>query len=72
MTKDLSFSINDRKENIRRISEVAKLFTDAGMIVITALSPPTKKTGSRLGSYSKKESSWKYIGAAPSERDVYC
>ncbi|WP_426203127.1 adenylyl-sulfate kinase [Pseudomonas sp. TWP3-1] len=37
---DLGFSDKDRIENIRRISEVAKLFTDAGLIVITAFISP--------------------------------
>ncbi|VFP88789.1 adenylyl-sulfate kinase [Candidatus Erwinia haradaeae] len=44
LCRDLSFSINDRKENIRRIGEVAKLMLDAGLIVLTALiSPYTKE-----------------------------
>ena len=37
---DLGFSDKDRVENIRRISEVAKLFVDAGMIVLTAFISP--------------------------------
>jgi len=37
---DLGFSPEDRKENIRRISEVAKLFADAGIITITAFISP--------------------------------
>lgn len=40
LCKDLGFSDADRVENIRRISEVAKLFTDAGLIVITAFISP--------------------------------
>lgn len=40
LCKDLGFSNADRVENIRRISEVAKLFTDAGLIVITAFISP--------------------------------
>src|SRR5208283_1017347 len=35
LNKNLGFSPEDRKENIRRIGEVAKLFADAGMIAIT-------------------------------------
>lgn len=43
LCKDLGFSDNDRVENIRRISEVANLFVDAGLIVISAfISPFTK------------------------------
>ncbi len=37
---DLGFSDKDRVENIRRISEVAKLFVDSGMVVITAFISP--------------------------------
>ena len=37
---DLVFSNKDRHENIRRISEVAKLFMEAGMIVLTAFISP--------------------------------
>ena len=37
---DLGFSDEDRVENIRRISEVAKLFVDAGLIVSTAFISP--------------------------------
>jgi len=36
----LGFSDKDRVENIRRISEVAKLFVDSGMVVITAFISP--------------------------------
>jgi len=37
---DLGFSDEDRKENIRRIGNVAKLFLDAGTIVLTAFISP--------------------------------
>jgi len=37
---DLGFSDNERIENIRRISEVAKLFVDSGLIVSTAFISP--------------------------------
>lgn len=43
LNKDLEFSIEDRKENIRRIGEVAKLFVDAGIIVITSFISPLKE-----------------------------
>jgi adenylyl-sulfate kinase len=36
----LGFSIEDRSENIRRIGEVSKLFTDAGVIVLSAFISP--------------------------------
>ena len=40
LNKDLGFSPEDRKENIRRISEVANLFADAGLITMTAFISP--------------------------------
>jgi adenylylsulfate kinase len=40
LNKDLGFSPGDRTENIRRIGEVARLFADAGVIVITAFISP--------------------------------
>lgn len=40
LNRDLRFSAADRKENVRRVAEVAKLFVDAGMVVITALISP--------------------------------
>ncbi len=43
LNKDLGFSPEDRSENIRRISEVAALFADAGVITITAFISPYAK-----------------------------
>jgi adenylylsulfate kinase len=43
LNKDLGFSPEDRNENIRRISEVATLFADAGIIAITAFISPYRK-----------------------------
>lgn len=40
LNKGLGFGEEDRKENIRRIGEVAKLFVDAGVIVLTAFISP--------------------------------
>jgi adenylylsulfate kinase len=40
LNRDLSFSENDRTENIRRISEVSKLFVDNGTVVLTAFISP--------------------------------
>lgn len=42
LNKDLGFSDVDRIENIRRIGEVAKLFIDAGVIVLCAFISPFK------------------------------
>ena len=43
LNKDLGFSPEDRGENIRRIGEVAKLFRQAGIIVITAFISPYRE-----------------------------
>lgn len=43
LNKDLSFSESDRRENIRRIAEVAKLFADAGLIVLAAFISPYRE-----------------------------
>ena len=40
LNKDLGFTAADRVENIRRVGEVAKLMTDAGLIVVTAFISP--------------------------------
>ena len=40
LNSNLGFSPEDRTENIRRIGEVAKLFTDAGMIALTSFISP--------------------------------
>ena len=40
LCNDLGFSNEDREENIRRIAEVAKLFLDAGIIILTAFVSP--------------------------------
>ena len=43
LCSDLGFSPQDRKENIRRVGEVAKLFADAGLICITAFISPYRE-----------------------------
>jgi adenylylsulfate kinase len=40
LNKNLGFSADDRKENIRRIAEVGKLFVDAGVITMTSFISP--------------------------------
>lgn len=47
LSSDLGFSEVDRKENIRRISEVANLFKDSGTVVITAFISPFKEDRKR-------------------------
>ncbi len=43
LNKNLGFSPEDRKENIRRIGEVAKLFVDSGLFAITAFISPYRE-----------------------------
>ncbi len=43
LNKDLTFSKEDRFENLRRTAEVAKLFVDAGLVVIAAFITPYNK-----------------------------
>jgi len=40
LTKDLGFTAADRVENVRRIAEVAKLFVDAGLVVLVSVISP--------------------------------
>ena len=47
---DLSFSVKDRKENIRRIGEVCKLFMEAGVIVLAAFISPFREDRNRVRS----------------------
>ena len=42
LNRDLGFSEADRSENIRRVAEVARLFVDAGTIVIAAFISPLR------------------------------
>ncbi|MCU9614738.1 adenylyl-sulfate kinase [Caldibacillus lycopersici] len=48
LNKDLGFQEYDRKENIRRIGEVAKLFVDSGIIVSTAFISPFQEDRNRI------------------------
>ena len=43
INKNLGFTADDRKENIRRIGEVSKLFTDAGIITLASFISPYRK-----------------------------
>jgi len=47
---DLTFSPEDRAENIRRIGEMVKLFVDAGIIVLTAFISPYRRDRRRVRS----------------------
>lgn len=45
---DLGFSVNDRKENLRRIGEMVKLFLEAGTISLTAFISPFKEDRAKI------------------------
>ena len=48
LSADLGFSPEDRTENIRRVGEVAKLFSEAGLIIITAFISPYRHDRDRV------------------------
>lgn len=50
LNKNLGFSNEGRKENIRRIGELAKLFVDAGIIVLTAFISPFREDRNKVRS----------------------
>ncbi|MEO5570233.1 MAG: adenylyl-sulfate kinase [Bacteroidia bacterium] len=50
LNSNVDFSNDGRKENIRRIGEVAKLFTDAGIVVLTAFISPFREDRDRVRS----------------------
>lgn len=50
LCSDLGFSLEHRSENIRRIGETAKLFMDAGLIVLTAFISPLRADRDRVRS----------------------
>ncbi|WP_370390330.1 adenylyl-sulfate kinase [uncultured Winogradskyella sp.] len=53
LNKDLTFSPQDRTENIRRIAEVASLMVDAGLVVLAAFVSPYKKDRDNIRSIVK-------------------
>lgn len=48
LCSDLSFSVEDRSENIRRIGEMAKLFVEAGIVALTAFISPLRSDRQRV------------------------
>ncbi|MBI5599006.1 MAG: adenylyl-sulfate kinase [Deltaproteobacteria bacterium] len=53
LNKNLGFSPEDRSENIRRIGEVARLFTDANIVTITAFISPYREDRERARALQK-------------------
>jgi bifunctional enzyme CysN/CysC len=48
LNSDLGFGANDRHENVRRVSEVARLFADAGVIALVSLVSPYREARRRV------------------------
>ncbi|MFQ5678707.1 MAG: adenylyl-sulfate kinase [Gemmatimonadota bacterium] len=55
LNSDLGFSPDDRQENIRRIGEVAKLFAEAGAIVLTAFISPYRRDRDGIRSLMERD-----------------
>jgi len=55
LNKDLDLSPASRKENIRRIGEVSKLFVDAGLLVIAAFIAPFREDRRQIRALLEKE-----------------
>lgn len=55
LNSNLSFSESDRKENIRRIGETAKLFADAGVITLTAFISPFREDREKVRNINGKD-----------------
>lgn len=63
----LGFSETDRKENIRRVGEVARLLYDAGLIVITAFISPFRSDRDMVRSLLKPDAFWEVFISCPIE-----
>ena len=74
LNKDLSFTDDARVENIRRISEVCKLFLDAGVVLLSAFISPFQADREQVRSIVGKENYFEVFVNAPLEvceqRDV--
>ncbi|MGN8200550.1 adenylyl-sulfate kinase [Salinisphaera sp. RV14] len=67
LNRDLSFTPEDRIENIRRIGEVAKLFRDAGIINLTAFISPYRRDREMARALSSEEDFVEVFVDAPLE-----
>lgn len=64
LNRDLGFSAKDRSENIRRVAEVAALFAEAGMIVITSFISPYREDRRRARAIAPDDFHTVYIKAS--------
>ncbi len=65
LNKDLGFTQADRIENIRRVGEVAKLMTDAGLIVLTAFISPFRAERKMVRDMLPENEFWEIFVDAP-------
>ncbi len=76
LNSNLGFSPEDRKENLRRIVELSKLFVDAGILVLAAFISPYKKDREYIKSRFEGDNFLEiYVRCSVEEcekRDVYC
>jgi bifunctional enzyme CysN/CysC len=64
LNADLGFSPSDRAENIRRIGEVAALFAEAGMVIVTAFISPYRADRDRIRALHGQYFNEVYINAS--------
>ncbi len=67
LNRDLGFSPSDRTENIRRVAEVARLFNQAGVIVLTSFISPYKADRRQAKDIVGEEDFWEVYVDAPLE-----
>ncbi|MEE2659119.1 MAG: adenylyl-sulfate kinase [Candidatus Latescibacterota bacterium] len=67
LNKNLGFSPEDREENIRRIGEVGKLFTDAGVITLTSFVSPYRADRNSVRELMAKEDFFEVFVNTPLE-----
>ncbi len=67
LNKDLGFSPEDRRENIRRAGEVAKVLVDAGLLVIAAFISPYAFDRSRVRGLFREDRFYEVFVDCPSE-----
>ena len=73
LNRDLGFTDADRVENIRRVAEVARLMTDAGLIVLVSFISPfraERRTGARAVRLRESSSRSSSIPRSPRPRSV--
>ena len=70
LNADLGFTEEDRKENIRRVGEVAKLMYDAGLIVITSFISPFRADRDKIRKLMVPGAFWEVFVSCPLEECI--